>query len=226
MKICFFDIDGTLIATGGAGQRAFAQVFREVFGIDKISADVSFAGRSDRAIAMDLLELHGLGKTPENWDTFRREYVARLPASLAACKGCVLPGVEELVAELDEAGGIHAGLLTGNIVAGAEAKLSHYDLWRYFPFGGFGDEHDDRADIARAAVAAAREHLGPSSNGDDRIVVIGDTIHDIRCARAIGALAVAVPTGFMSMDDLRREEPDLALETLEDCRELVDWLKA
>lgn len=226
MKICFFDIDGTLIASGGAGQRAFARVFREMFGIDEISKNVSFAGRSDRAITMDLLAAHGIQASDDNWLRFHDAYVAALPGSLAECDGRVLPGVARLIDTLAASDGIEIGLLTGNVRRGAEAKLTHYGLWHHFAFGGFGDRHTSRNDIARTAVLAAGDHLQQSPNGDSRFAVIGDTVHDITCARAIGAFAVAVPTGFTPMEELRAAEPDLAIETLEQAEPLIDWLSA
>jgi phosphoglycolate phosphatase len=115
------------------------------------------------------------------------------------------------------------------VIAGAETKLSHYTLWHHFLFGGYGDEHTDRCDIAASALEAARRHTA-STNGaplnglSERFAVIGDTVHDIRCARSIGAFAVAVPTGLTPIDELRAAQPDLAVETLEDCQQLVDWL--
>ncbi|WP_425398403.1 HAD family hydrolase [Aeoliella sp.] len=224
MKVCFFDIDGTLIASGGAGQKAFARVFRELFGVDEISKNVAFAGRSDRAITLDLLAAHDVEPSPENWQRFHDAYIQALPESLAASEGRVLPGVEALIATLDEADEVEIGLLTGNVIRGAEAKLTHYQLWHHFAFGGFGDTHTSRDEIARSAVEAAGQHMGVSPNGDSRLAVIGDTVHDITCARAIGAYAVAVPTGFTPIEELRAAEPDLAIETLEDSQTLIDWL--
>lgn len=224
MRVCFFDIDGTLVATGGAGQRAFADVFRELWGVEQLSGGISFAGRSDRAIAFDLFRAHGVPDTLESWNTFRQAYVRRLTEVLPQCDGVILPGVGPLIRQLQQSGTVHVGLLTGNVVAGAEAKLSHYNLWHHFPFGGYGDEHTDRCDIAAAALEAARKHAAPTNGAQERFAVIGDTVHDIRCARSIGAYAVAVPTGFTPMDELLAAEPDLAIETLEDCQHLVDWL--
>lgn len=226
MKVCFFDIDGTLITSGGAGQKAFARVFRELFGVDEICATVSFAGRSDRAITLDLLAAHDVEPSQENWLRFHDAYLLALPEALATNEGCVLPGVEALIAAFAAADGVEVGLLTGNVIRGAEAKLTHYKLWHHFAFGGFGDTHTSRDEIARAALVAAGEHLGITPNGDARLAVIGDTVHDITCARAIGAFAVAVPTGLTPIDELRAAEPDLAVETLEDSQKLIDWLTA
>ena len=224
MKLCFFDIDGTLILSHGAGYQAFARAFRDLFGVAELTRDVPFAGRSDRAIALDLMTLHGIEADEGTWNTFQETYLATLPQTLVECAGHVLPGVEALIAELQAMDGVDIGLLTGNVVRGAEAKLTHFGLWHHFAFGGFGDIHASRNDIAHAAVAAASDYLQRNRTDDSRIAVIGDTVHDITCARAIGAYAVAVPTGFTPMEELLTAEPDLAVETLEDAQALVDWL--
>lgn len=232
MHICLLDIDGTLILTGSAGHAAFAETLDHEFGIGEMNGDVQFAGRSDRAIVMDLFRHHGIEPSDANWQRFCRSYLGRLRSILAARKGRVLPGVEQLLTALSSRGDVAIGLLTGNIREGARHKLTHYGLWHWFPFGGFGDEHTERCDIAAAALAAAKAHLNPilplpqgeGSNGrplHGEVVVIGDTIHDIRCARSIGARCVAVATGHSSVDDLRADEPDIAVETLEDIDAVV-----
>jgi phosphoglycolate phosphatase-like HAD superfamily hydrolase len=226
MRVCFFDIDGTLVATGGAGQKAFAAAFLELFGIQQISCDIPFAGRSDRAIAADLFRVHNVAAGESTWQAFRKSYLQHLEAHLKVCVGTVLPGVEQLIGRLQQYPQVGVGLLTGNIAPGAAAKLTHYRLWHHFAYGGFGDEHHNRDDIARAALVAASQHHRMQPDDKSRIAVIGDTVHDIRCARAIGAYAVAVPTGFTPIDELRAADPDLAVETLEDCHQLVEWLTA
>src|SRR5688572_19061405 len=166
MHICFLDIDGTLVLTGGAGQTAFARTLAEDFGIETIDGSVPFAGRSDRAIAMDLFRSHGVAATEEDWERFRVGYLSRLQDSLATHKGHVLPGVPRLLSALAARGDVALGLLTGNLREGARRKLTYYGLWEHFPFGGFGDEHMERCEIAAAALAAAKMHLATlSSNG-------------------------------------------------------------
>ena len=117
------------------------------------------------------------------------------------------------------------GLVTGNVREGARRKLQHFNLWQWFPFGGFGDEHVDRCDIAAAALASAHQHLGALANGhtgangsnfDREVVVIGDTLHDIRCARSINARCVAVATGQSTAAELQTGEPDIVLRNLID----------
>jgi phosphoglycolate phosphatase-like HAD superfamily hydrolase len=229
MHICFLDIDGTLVLTGGAGKTAFAHTLAEDFGIPAIDGTVQFAGRSDRAIALDLFRSHGIATSPENWARFYRGYLARLEQALTTHQGYVLPGVAALLTTLAARGDVALGLLTGNVREGARRKLCYYDLWHHFPFGGFGDEHLERCDIAAAALAAARQHLraaiASSTNGarqaQEIVVVIGDTLQDIHCGRSIGALCVAVPTGHTSAEVLQTGAPDVLVETLEDAEPIL-----
>jgi phosphoglycolate phosphatase len=223
MHICLLDIDGTLVLTGGAGQAAFAETLAVDFGIPEIKTKVAFAGRSDRAIVGDLFRDHEIELTDENWQRFCRGYLSRLDAFLAKHAGYVLPGVPALLRELASRGDIAIGLLTGNVREGARRKLGYYDLWHWFAFGGFGDEHVDRCGIAAMALEAAKLHLSAqpralqyNGNADRKVVVIGDTLHDITCGRSIGATCVAVATGHSSVDELSDGRPDLVTETLED----------
>jgi phosphoglycolate phosphatase-like HAD superfamily hydrolase len=218
MHICFLDIDGTLVSTGGAGQAAFAVTLAKDFGITNVTTSgVAFAGRSDRAIALDLFALYGIEPTPDVWIKFHTGYINRLEEVLPEYKGRVLPGVVPLLEQLAARGDVAIGLLTGNVREAARRKLTHYELWDWFPFGGFGDEHTDRCDIAAAALAAGRAYLnGSGSAKHGQLVVIGDTLNDIRCGRSIGARCVAVPTGQTSVDTLRGGQPDALVETLED----------
>jgi phosphoglycolate phosphatase-like HAD superfamily hydrolase len=223
MNICFLDIDGTLIMTGGAGHKAFARTLAEDFGIAEIDGTVAFAGRSDRAIAMDLFRSHGIAPTAENWLRFCAGYLPRLEETLAMNHGSVLPGVVDLLSMLSARGDVAVGLLTGNVREGARRKLSYYGLWEHFPFGGFGDEHTERCDIAAAAMAAARLHLN-GQHGHGQVIVIGDTVHDIDCGRSIDARCVAVPTGHTTAEALRAAEPDVLVDTLQDAGPILALL--
>jgi phosphoglycolate phosphatase-like HAD superfamily hydrolase len=219
MHLCLFDIDGTLVLTGGAGQTAFGMALTREFGIPQISRDVVFAGRSDRAIAMEFFRSHDIDPSETNWRRFCAGYVASLDQTLPTHQGSVLPGVAQLLATLRTRRDVAVGLLTGNVREGARRKLSYYDLWHYFSFGGFGDEHEDRNEIAVAAVAAGKARLNGSEPG--RVVVIGDTLHDIRCGQSIGAACVAVATGHSAADVLRTAEPDVVVESLEDSKPIL-----
>jgi phosphoglycolate phosphatase len=217
-----FDIDGTLIHTSGAGHLAFAETFAEEFGITEISASVPFAGRSDRAIAGELMSVHGVEATDESWQRFRSAYLKRLPSALERRDGRVLPGVVALLDALAKMPEAAVGLLTGNVSEGAQAKLNYYGLGSRFAFGGFGDEATDRNVIAAIALAEAQRHAMSPLRGS---MVIGDTVHDIRCARAIDAVAVAVPTGGATAEELAAEQPDVLLQNLSDARQLLQLVR-
>lgn len=221
MTTVLFDIDGTLISTGGAGKVAFAETFNELFGITEICSNVGFAGRSDRAIAEELMRVHDIDVTPENWESFIRAFLPRLEQTLPRVPGSILPGVVELLDELAARQHVAIGLLTGNIAAGARAKLAYYQLLERFRFGGYGDDWTDRCDIAVAALQAAKQHLNGHGKLSDKVIVIGDTPADVRCARAINAYAVAVATGGATLEQLAASEPDLLLTDLTDSRELL-----
>ena len=205
MTVLLFDIDGTLVRTGGAGKTAIEAALVEDFGVVLQAEEVPYSGRTDRAISTDLLVGHGLDPTDANIDRLIDRYIARLPAALNAVPGQVLPGIEEILSVVANIGHIRVGLLTGNVRRGAERKLGHFGLWDKFAFGGFGDHSTDRDDVARAALADARAYCGDVTPAD--VWVIGDTPLDVSCARAIGANVVAVATGWPRSTNSARPGP-------------------
>jgi phosphoglycolate phosphatase len=211
MHICLFDIDGTLIASGGAGKAALEAALAEMFGVSHNLEKLQLSGRTDYAIIADLLRLHVLDDTPKNRECFLNAYLRHLPRYLHA--GRVLPGISELLAHLDERSDVALGLLTGNVRAGAKVKLGFFGLYDYFTFGGYGDHHLDRDDVAREAWTEVQRRFNGSVSPEN-IWVIGDTPLDIRCARSIGARAVAVATGWHSLAELAEHQPDLLLPDL------------
>jgi phosphoglycolate phosphatase len=214
MITCLFDIDGTLLASGGAGKAALESSLTEEFDVT-LRTEIPYSGRTDRAIARDLLRFHDIDDSLENWQKLLAGYLARLPERLNRHQGRVLPGILALLQELQRRGDVAIGLLTGNVRAGARVKLGHYQLYERFSFGGFGDHHFDRDDVAREALAAVRAHVGPHVKPEG-IWVIGDTPLDVRCARAIGARVVAVATGVHGYRELVASSADLTLHDLSD----------
>jgi phosphoglycolate phosphatase len=214
MDILLFDIDGTLLASGGAGKMALETAFTEDFDL-ALRVQVPYSGRTDRAIIRELFETHDIEPSPANHEKVLAGYLRRLPGCLTSMKGRVLPGIADLLGTLGQRDQVAVGLLTGNVRAGARVKLGHFGLYEHFAFGGFGDRHYDRDDVAREALAAARAHVDPDVT-PDRIWVIGDTPLDVRCARAIGAKVLAVATGVHTYDDLAAAGPDLVLKDLTD----------
>lgn len=222
MRFCLFDIDGTLLRSGGAGKAAMELSLCEQFGLSRIEVQVPFSGRTDRAICRDLLSSHCIEPHENHVRTLLRGYLARLPGCLQTYNGKVLPGVCDLLDALANHGQVAIGLLTGNIREGARLKLEHFGIFDYFAFGAFGDDHLDRDDVARTAWEEVRR-LAPEVRSE-QVWVIGDTPLDVRCARAIGARAVAVATGWHSLDELRASEPDLLLPNLADGGTLLQRL--
>ena len=219
MIVCLFDIDGTLLASGGAGKAALEAALTEEFGISLRDA-VPYAGRTDRAIIRDLFRLHEIPDTQANLDKILSGYLGRLPESLRRHDGKVLPGIEGLLRFLKWEGSITLGLLTGNVRSGAQTKLGHFGLFDYFAFGGFGDRHFERDDVAREALGRVHHHVGTHVT-PDRIWVIGDTPLDVQCARAIGAKVAAVATGLHTVAELQAHAPDVVLADLADPRPLL-----
>ncbi|MBX3745921.1 MAG: haloacid dehalogenase-like hydrolase [Verrucomicrobiae bacterium] len=214
IRLVLYDIDGTLIATGGAGQQAFAAVARHTFGQGNGVAGLSFAGRTDRAIVREFLTRHRLPATPANIDRFLDDYVFWLDHFLGRLSGRVLPGVWESLDGLRRLPDPPlVGLLTGNIRLGAELKLRHYELWTEFEMGAFADDDEDRNRLAAIARERGGEHLGRVLEGSE-ILVIGDTPLDIACARAIGARCLAVATGEFTAEALRSHGADWVTPTL------------
>lgn len=216
-KLFLFDIDGTLLLTGKAGEHALRAGLKERFGIEDDLTHISFAGSTDGAIARQMFEAHDIPSTPENLADLFDGYVHHLALELPRREGRVLPGIVELLDALHERPDCVLGLLTGNIERGAEMKLTHYGVWDYFEFGAFADDHVDRNQLGPVAHARAAERHGVVFEGRD-VYVLGDTPKDIACARAAGFVAVAIATGGSSCEDLAAHDPDFLFESLADTR--------
>ena len=219
-KVIFFDIDGTLLSTGGAGQRAMERALIDEFRIEFPFEGVLTAGRTDRGITDEILGRYQLENTPANRERFRSAYLNCLPQSLADSPGLLLPRVQELLRQLAQFEQITLSLLTGNYAEGAWIKLRHYQLDQFFEFGGFGDHDAHRDDVARCALNAAREAFERPIEGTDTLV-IGDTPADIRCAQAIGATSIAVATGVYSAEELEPHSPDHLFENFSATEDVV-----
>jgi phosphoglycolate phosphatase-like HAD superfamily hydrolase len=219
MHLVLFDIDGTLLASGGAGVDAMFDAFDSELGVVTPRDAVSFGGRTDRGIVGDLLALHGKTFDELSWDGLMARYLSKLEVYLHRQPGMVLPGVTALLNQLSGRSDVGLGLLTGNCESGARIKLSHYQLLHFFAFGGFGDHNRHRNEVAFQALEQARAHY---SRQDFRSVwVIGDTPHDITCARHIGAKSLAVATGTVDKGDLAQFMPDLLFDDLRDWKRFL-----
>ena len=213
--LLLFDIDGTLITSGGAGERALRAGFLERFGIEDDLQNVEIAGRTDPGIARAMLRAHGLRDTPENITAFIDAYLAHLVAELPHAGGRLLPGIPALLAALKPRPEVVLALLTGNVERGAEIKLTHFGVWHFFEFGAYADDHHDRNELGPFARRRAIEKHG-GEFPPERIVILGDTPHDIACARAIGAKVIAIATGKFTRAELEAHRPDDVFDDLAD----------
>lgn len=212
MHVLLFDIDGTLLNSGGAGQAAMEEAFRREFGKDGPVSGISTAGRTDYAISRDLFNFYGLPWDDTAWLQFQQAYFELLPNHLSGRDGLILPGVLHLLELLSLRDDVAVGLLTGNFHRGAMLKLAHFALEHHFSFGGYGDHHASRDDVARVAL---NEAIAQHPQVDvEQVWVIGDTPADVQCARSIGARAFAVATGVYPLSTLAACEPDLLREDL------------
>ena len=198
--LLLFDIDLTLIRTQGAGGCAMTETALALLGIDDAFAGVEFAGRSDRAIVRDALRRHGC--EPHDFEAFlaafQDDYCPRLERLLGEVAGALLPGVPAILAAAAQQPDVRLGLATGNFRRAAAIKLRHFGLWEHFLDGGFADDGEERADLVAAAIHRLSNGWGPA----ERVVVFGDSPHDIAAARANGSVAVGVATGASSVDHL------------------------
>jgi phosphoglycolate phosphatase len=214
IRLVLFDIDGTLLHSGGAGMKAFARAFASEFGVNDGTERLKFAGRTDISIVREFFSHQQIEASPENFGRFFKAYVFWLEQMIRDCKGGRCQGVLEFQHSLEALPQPPLfGLLTGNIREGARIKLQHYNLWEKFPFGAFADDHEERDRIAAVARQRGSEHFGRPLRGDE-ILVIGDTPMDIQCARAIQAKALAVATGSFTVEELLRHAPDWAVPDL------------
>lgn len=214
--LLLFDIDHTLIVSGGAGRAAIAAAVADEFGVRRPLDGMAVDGRTDRAILGEALERAGLAHGPDAIKRLLEAYLARLPAELRARRGRVLPGVPALLDALARAGA-PLGLATGNVARGAEIKLRHFGLWERFPAGGFGDVSADRAEVVAAAIEAAGRATGLNGSGAAPApIVIGDTPRDVAAAHAAGARALGVATGKWDEAALRAAGAEFTLADLGD----------
>ena len=214
-QLLLFDIDGTLITSGGAGEQALRLGIRDRFGIDEDMRGIEIAGRTDSGIARQFFAKHSLPATPENIAAFFESYLAHLPRLLSEKNGRLLPGIIPLLDALQPRADMVLALLTGNLARGAELKLTHYGVWDYYEFGAYADEHHDRNQLGHFARTRAQERHGIAFP-PERIYILGDTPHDIDCARAIGAKAVAIATGQYTHAQLAEHAPDFLFDDLSD----------
>lgn len=223
--LILFDIDGTLVLTGGAGGRAMRRAFHEIFHIDDAFDGIPMPGRTDLSIIRDALTRAGL--TNENVRIARLcdRYCHYLAEALQEPhpRKMIMPGVRELLDALQPREDVFLALLTGNFARAAQLKLEHFDLWRYFRCGAFAEDAEDRNHLVPIALERAVAHGAPVPAAD-RVIIVGDTPLDVACAAASGARAVAVATGPADVVTLRACGADVVFENLSDTRAFLDLL--
>ncbi len=225
MRVVLFDIDGTLLRSGGVGRIAMERALTEVFGSPG-SSDYRYDGKTDRQIVRDLMRLDGLtdGDIDSQMDALLDAYIGGLRNELASGNRTVhvFDGVRELLDELELKSDVALGLLTGNVEAGARAKLGAAGIdFDRFKVNAFGSDHELRPELPAVAQKRAREILGVDIAGD-RLVVIGDTPADIRCGEGIGARAIGVATGRYSVEDLASHGAYAVFSTLADTEAVME----
>jgi phosphoglycolate phosphatase len=224
VKLVLFDIDGTILLTDGAGKRAIHRALIDVFG-GTGPRDHRFDGKTDPQIVRELMRFEGHedAHIDRHMSPLLDRYVDYLEEELRiGLEGVrVMPGVHELLAALDERDDVILGLLTGNLEAGARAKLQSAGIDPdRFRVGAYGSDHEARPELPAVAQRRAREELGVDVVGQD-IVVIGDTPADIDCGRSIGARAIGVATGHYSVEELWSHDPAAVFADLSQTHDVV-----
>jgi len=222
-KLVLFDIDGTILWSGGAGEKALRIALKDRFGRDDDLAKIEIAGNTDSSIARQIFALHGIEATPENLTEFLDGYLHHLQELLPRTEGHLLPGIVDLLEKLRERPHVALALLTGNLSRGAELKLSHYGVWHFFEFGAFADDHHDRNKLGAFARARARDAHGGEFPCES-IFVLGDTPHDIACGRAFGAKTVGIATGTYTREQLAKCNPDFLFDDLSETDHIIATL--
>ncbi len=225
-RVILFDIDGTLVLTGGAGVRAMTRAFEDLFSISNAFASIPMPGRTDAGILSAAAVAHGIPLDSVELTHFRQVYLRHLRNELdrpGPRKG-VMPGVPSLLTALAERQDIYLALLTGNYEEAARAKLEYFGLWHYFPCGAFGDGAIERNGLLPRALEKIHQCGGPAASAAEA-VVIGDTPLDVACAAASGARSIAVATGSYDADALRSTGADVVLQDLADMQEVMNALR-
>ena len=224
-QLLLFDIDGTLLLSGGAGKRALNRAFKELFGADDGFDSIPVAGRTDELIFRDALERFGKTTTPSRRSEFFSRYYKYLEQEIVhpgRNKG-LMPGVRLLLERLSPLPNVVIGLLTGNFAAAAKIKLQYFGIWDYFVFGAYGDDAPVRDDLVPIAVSRARaSDVVITSNVE--AIVVGDTPLDVRCAIVGGARSVAVCTGSYGEYELREAGADSVLRDLSDSERFLQLI--
>ncbi|MBN2414027.1 haloacid dehalogenase-like hydrolase [candidate division KSB1 bacterium] len=225
MKILLFDIDGTLMLSGGAGLRAMNEAFLRVYGKKDVLLNIKLAGRTDTSIIEDALAESNIPFESEKFEYYKSVYYDLLEKEITqpSSEKKLMPGIKELLPLLTERKGVYLGLLTGNWEKSGRIKIGHFGLNGYFTFGAFANDSGIRNDLLPFAIKRFIEKYNVIPKPDD-VYVIGDTPADINCAKPHGALAVAIGASFYTVDQLKEYNPDYLLTDLSDTGQVLQIL--
>lgn len=200
-----------------------SRAFEKLHGVGDAFGQVEVSGRSDTAIFLEAARAHSVREPQAALGEFVDAYALQMDVALKETAGALMPGVEAALAALEARNDVVQGLGTGNFRRTSEAKLRHYGIADYFPacVGGFGDDHEQRDELIRIGIGRLCEN--DRRNGD-RIVIVGDTPHDVVAARANNAFCLAVATGKDTVDDLMAAGADVVLQDLSDTARVIEIL--
>lgn len=209
MKLFLFDLDGTLVSTGGAGLRALDQAFHKVYGIPDTVKNLNPCGKTDPAIFREMIRKYlERDMNPSDFENLSSTYLSFLQSEVnASQRKKILKGVSEFLDHLAQRKDILLALGTGNLETGARIKLAPLDLNKYFAFGGFGSDAEERSEVLQHGRRRAEKSLSRKFE-DSSVYVIGDTVLDVAAARRAGFQAVAVASGAYSTEILAESNPD------------------
>lgn len=225
MKLLLFDIDGTLINSGGSGKRAMNLAFEQLYGYPDILDDISLSGRTDDLILQDAFEKAKLSPDPEKMAKYKKLYFNLLEKEITKPNSHkrIMPGVNTLLQELNLRQNIYLGLLSGNWQNSGYIKIRHFNLDSYFPFGAFSDDATNRSELVPIAISRFESRTGFKPSVDD-VYVIGDTPRDIECTKPHGVKSVAVAASFYKRKELETYNPDYLFDDFNSINDVLQVL--
>ncbi|MDP8255373.1 MAG: HAD hydrolase-like protein [Candidatus Alcyoniella australis] len=224
-RLLLFDLDATLMLSGGAGMRGMAQAFHDVYGVENAFEGIHPDGKVDPMLFREMAALHNVELGPDEAATLcrlRDRYYEHLAYEMPRSEQALLmPGLPALLDELAALPAVALGLVTGNYERTARIKLARFELNRYFDFGAFGSDHEVRENLPPLAVQRAERALGRSIGLGPRVVIVGDTPRDVDCGKAHGMRVVGVATGSYSAAQLIAAGADAALDDFGDVQRAI-----
>jgi phosphoglycolate phosphatase-like HAD superfamily hydrolase len=214
-KLVLFDIDGTLLTVNSINRRILMDALKEVYGTEGSAGTHNFAGKMDSIIIYEVLQNAGLSdaEISAKFDDAKKTYIEKFRLQAKPSDVILMEGVRELLDQLSASSELMLGLLTGNFEGSGRHKLLLPEINHYFPFGAFADDGQSRNELPQVAVEKAYQLTGKKFSETD-IIIIGDTEHDIACARVLNAKSIAVATGTYSAEELQKHNPHIIYENL------------